>query len=183
MDKIKDKSINNSFFGLEDTLFGSPLERAKLHLDIAKNFFILLAFFYFFVLLMVLGGMFVKVSAQIAFFIYPLFVFSCLALFYNICSYLIVIYLEKYLFLRYTVFIFCSLAFLYIIGIHLNVSAFLYDLLNPIILIVSTYWENSTAFIAKNFTSFLDSSNMIISATKTFIETNYNSLLSLLGIK
>ncbi|MDD5377291.1 MAG: hypothetical protein PHH16_04200 [Candidatus Gracilibacteria bacterium] len=129
MDKIKDKSMGDSFFGLQDMLFGSPLERAKLHLGIAKNLFIFSAFSYFFVLLMAIGGSFVEYTSRISFFLYPLFVFSSLALLYNICSYGIVIYLEKYLFLRYIIFTSCSIAFLFIISVHLGASTSLLSLL------------------------------------------------------
>jgi hypothetical protein len=124
MDKIKDKSTEDSFFRIQDRLFASPLERAKLHLGIAKNLFILSAFLYFFALLMTIGGSFVESAAEITFFLFPLFVFSVLALFYNICSYGIVIYLEKYLFLRYIIFFLCSIIFLIILGIYLGVFTF-----------------------------------------------------------
>lgn len=129
MDKIKDKSASVSFFSLQDSLFALPLERASLHLGIAKNFFILSAFLYFFALLMTIGGSFVEYSAPIAFFLYPLYVFSCLALFYSICSYGIVIYLERYLFLRYMVFAFCSAVFLVIVSVHIGAYTFLLTVL------------------------------------------------------
>ncbi|HBB27470.1 TPA: hypothetical protein DCZ36_03165 [Candidatus Gracilibacteria bacterium] len=129
MDKIKAKSTGDSFFRLQDSLFGSPLERAKLHLGIAKNLFILSAFLYFFALLMTIGGSFIDYAAKGTFFLYPVFVFSCLALLYNICSYGIVIYLEKYLFLRYIVFILCSIIFLFIVSIHIGAYTFLLSLL------------------------------------------------------
>ncbi|MDD5197654.1 MAG: hypothetical protein PHN60_02220 [Candidatus Gracilibacteria bacterium] len=129
MDKIKDKSVNDSFFRLQDSLFGNPLERAKLHLGIAKNFFTLSAFLYFFALLMTIGGSFIDYAAKGVFFLYPVFVFSCLALLYNICSYGIVVYFEKYLFLRYIVFTLCSLVFILIVSIHLGAHTFLLSLL------------------------------------------------------
>lgn len=129
MDKIKDKSADDSFFRLRDRLFASPLERAKLHLSIAKNLFILSAFLYFFALLMTIGGSFVEYSAQITFFLYPIFALSSLVLFYNICSYGIVIYLEKYLFLRYIIFFLCSITFIAVIGIYLGAYTFLLSVL------------------------------------------------------
>lgn len=129
MDKIKDKSIGDSFFQLRDSLFSSPLERAKLHLGIAKNLFIFSAFFYFFVLLMTIGGSFVDYASRVTFFLFPLFVFSSFALLYNICSYGIVVYLGKYLFLRYVAFAFCSIAFILIVSAHLGVYTFLLSVL------------------------------------------------------
>ena len=78
---------------------------------------------------MVVGGTFVEYTAKIAFFLYPIFVFSCLALLYNLCSYAIVVYLEKFLFLRYVAFVFCSIVFLTILGIHLGAHTFLLSVL------------------------------------------------------
>ena len=125
MDKIKDKNTDDSFFWLRDKLFSSPLERAGLYLGIAKNLFIFSAFLYFFVFLMTISGMLVGYTAMLTYFLYPVLVFSCTVLIYNIFSYGIVIYLEKYLFLRYIVFILCSLAFLYIVGTYLWIFTFL----------------------------------------------------------
>jgi len=125
MDKIKDKNTDNSFFWLRDKLFSSPLERASLYLGIAKNLFIFSAFLYFSVFLMTISGMLVGYTAMLTYFLYPVFVFSCIVLIYNIISYAIVIYLEKYLFLRYIIFLFCSLAFLYVVGSYLWISTFL----------------------------------------------------------
>jgi hypothetical protein len=129
MDKIKDKSTDNSFFGLEERFFANPLERAKLHLSIAKNLFIFSAFLYFFTLLMTIGGFYPQYTAVVTFFLYPVFVFSCLVLFYNVCSYGIVIYLEKYLFLRYIIFLLCSIIFLIILSVHLGLHTFLFSIL------------------------------------------------------
>lgn len=124
MDKIKNKSTDTSFFGLEEKFFASPLKRAKLHLGVAKNLFIFTAFLYFFILLMTIGGLYPEYTATLTFFLYPIFVFSCLALFYNICSYGIVIYLEKYLFLRYIVFVLCAIILLVIVSIHIGLYTF-----------------------------------------------------------
>lgn len=129
MDKIKDKNTNNSFFELKEKFFASPLERAKIHLSVAKNLFIFSAFCYFFTLLMTIGGFYPEYTAMITFFLYPVFVFSCVVLLYNIFSYGIVIYLEKYLFLRYIIFLLCSIIFLIIISIHLGLHTFLFSLL------------------------------------------------------
>ncbi len=129
MDKIKDKSTTVSFFWLRDILFASPLERARLHLGIAKNLFVFSAFLYYFSLLMTLSGTFIVQSATATFFLYPLFVFSCLALFYNILSYGIVIYLERYLFLRYLALLICASLFLLILSIHLGLYIFLLSVL------------------------------------------------------
>lgn len=129
MDKIKDKNTNTSFFGLEKKFFASPLKRAKLHLSVAKNLFILTAFLYFFTLLMTIGGLYPEYTATLAFFLYPVFVFSCLALVYNICSYGIVIYLEQYLFLRYIVFALCTIILLVIVSIHIGLHTLLLPLL------------------------------------------------------
>ncbi len=119
MDKIKDKSTKDSFFAFRDSLFGLPLERALLHINIAKNFFIFTAFLYFFAILMTISGSYVQISALIVFFLYPLFVFSILALLYNICAYGIVVYLEKYLFLRYIIMFICFCMFLLIVSVHI----------------------------------------------------------------
>ena len=68
---------------------------------------------------MTISGMLVGYTAMLTYFLYPVFVFSCIVLIYNIISYAIVIYLEKYLFLRYIIFLFCSLVFLYVVGSYL----------------------------------------------------------------
>lgn len=129
MDKIKDKNAKESFFGLENLLFSEPLERIKMHLVIAKNLFILTAAFYFLSLLTAVAWAFLPLSAQITFFLYPLFVFSVLWLVYNLISYAIVVYFEKLLFLRYPLFLFFTIIFSLLIAKHLGFFTFLLSFL------------------------------------------------------
>lgn len=74
---------------------------------------------------MTLSGAYTLYSATATFFLYPIFVFSTLSLAYNLLAYGIVIYMERYLFLRYIVLLICIGLFVFIVSIHLGLSTFL----------------------------------------------------------
>ncbi|EKD44640.1 MAG: hypothetical protein ACD_71C00061G0003 [uncultured bacterium (gcode 4)] len=129
MDKIK---VNNIFAKIRSTVFGTPLASARLRLNIAKNIFIFTAFLYFFSVLMTVGGFFLGVTSVLVFFLYPIFVFSFLALVYGLIVYTLTVYAESYLSLRYGVFALLLVIFIVIIALHLGAYSF----------ILSFLWKN-----------------------------------------
>lgn len=126
MDKIK---VNNIFAKIRSTVFGTPLASARLRLNIAKNIFILMAFLYFFSLLMTVGGFFLGITSVLTFFLYPVFVFSFLALVYGLVVYILTVYAESLLSIRYGVFGVLVIIYIVIISLHLGVYPFILSLL------------------------------------------------------
>lgn len=126
MDKIK---VNNIFAKIRSTVFGTPLASARLRLNIAKNIFILMAFLYFFSLLMTVGGFFLSITSALTFFLYPVFVFSFLALVYGLVVYILTVYAENLLSIRYGVFGVLVIIYIVIISLHLGVYPFILSLL------------------------------------------------------
>ena len=121
MDKIKQNIGKDVLEQIRERIFHDPISRAKTRLDVAKNVFIFSAFLYFLSILMAVSGFLPAFCAAFAFFFYPLFVFSVLALLYGLINYALTIYFERFLFLRYIAFGIFTVLFLIVVVLHLGV--------------------------------------------------------------
>lgn len=125
MDKIKENTIRK----IRTFLFSDPIVSAKIRLGVAKNIFIFCAFLYFFSLLMTVSGFAVSITSVLAFVLYPIFAFSVLSLVYFGLNYLLFIYLERFLFIRFPVAIGLLVAYAVIVAVHFGLYSFLLSLL------------------------------------------------------
>jgi len=115
-----EKSNPKLFENIRQKLFGDATLLVNVRLSIAKTLFILLAFLYFFAYLFVIGGYQVDLFRVIVFYIYPLFAFSAIALLYNVIRYAVTIYLENAKFLITLTIILLTLAYIWLIAVHVG---------------------------------------------------------------
>lgn len=82
----------------------------KIHLNTAKNLFILASFLYFFFYLMTIGGVFPEYSAILMTITFPVLAFSAALFLYNGLNYVTIVYFESWKSFKYAYWV-ISIAF------------------------------------------------------------------------
>jgi hypothetical protein len=117
-----EKSNANLLGTIRSAAFPDALSTVTVRLSVAKNVFSLAATAYFSLYLATVGGFAPETSARFLFLFYPAFLLSAYVLLYELASFSVRVYFEKYELLRFVAL--GALVLLYLAGLALHFGFF-----------------------------------------------------------